>query len=1027
MLTVKPISIIQEISLLDTSDSEDMENKNQTVKSTHKLKVVAKPTVLATPINIPINSSIPLTTTQSTTLISSPAKYTDFIKTHYTNKELSSQKPITNTRIGDAKLQIPGGSLSISKEEYPLFLKLYYDAIVADGKMEYLTEKQLETNCPILIDIDLRFPIDITKRQYTKDHIEDLLDNYLDEIKKIFQFDENTQFQIFIFEKDAVNPVPEKQITKDGIHIIIGIQMAHSTQIILRKRILPKIEEIWGDFPIINTWDEVLDDGITEGHTNWQLYGSRKPGYAAYKLTEIYDITYDPSDGEFMRKTVKPAQFDLKNNIDKLSARYENHPSFFYKNDFLLLLNQNLEAQQKKRSSTNFNAGSVSSGSSTFSNYENAVYLQIRNVDELDNAILKFVEDIQSIEYELKESYEYCMTLPVSYYGLGSYTKWIRVGWALRNISNKLFIVWVKFSSQTPSFDYGSIPDLFEKWNTFAMNDPRGLTKRSIMHWSKMDALDAYSNVRKTSMDFYINQTLNNTSNDKLDKTAKGCGDFDIAVVLFNLFKDEFVCPSVKGNLWYQYKNHRWMENDSGTTLRKFISTELRQLYKDKSDIVSRQIVETLGQDSTDDKKGEKLNALNGRIIEIINRLARTNDKKNIMTEAKELFYDGSFIQKLDTNPYLLCFNNGVIDFKENIFRRGYPEDYLSKTTNIDYNELNPQKNQPIIDEINTFMHQLFPPIELYNYMWAHLASTLIGTSANQTFNMYIGVGQNGKSVLVSLMEMVLGEYKGDVPLSLVTDRRTKIGGLAPELLALKGCRYAVMQEPSKGDRINEGIMKQITSGIDPIQARAPYMPQSITFIPQFKLVVCSNEFMEIKSQDHGTWRRIRVVDFLSMFVDNPAVDDPEKPYQYKLDKHIKEKFGKWKEVFMAMLVDIAYKTNGVVEDCAMVMASSNSYRERQDYIAEFIHDKIVADPNGSLTKQELNAEFTIWYQGTYGRGGPSPKDVHAYMDKRYGNFDKYKAWKGAKINYDTNSAIIEDDDDAHNEGEINNIDLGNL
>jgi hypothetical protein len=31
-------------------------------------------------------------------------------------------------------------------------------------------------------------------------------------------------------------------------------------------------------------------------------------------------------------------------------------------------------------------------------------------------------------------------------------------------------------------------------------------------------------------------------------------------------------------------------------------------------------------------------------------------------------------------------------------------------------------------------------------------------------------------------------------------------------------------------------------------------MPQTISFIPQFKLVVCSNEFMEIKSMDHGTW-----------------------------------------------------------------------------------------------------------------------------------------------------------------------------
>ena len=73
------------------------------------------------------------------------------------------------------------------------------------------------------------------------------------------------------------------------------------------------------------------------------------------------------------------------------------------------------------------------------------------------------------------------------------------------------------------------------------------------------------------------------------------------------------------------------------------------------------------------------------------------------------------------------------------------------------------------------------------------------------------------------------------------------------EIIALKGLRYAIMHEPSKGDRINEGIMKQLTSGLDPIQARAPFMINAIRFIPQFKLIVCANYLLEIKSMDHGT------------------------------------------------------------------------------------------------------------------------------------------------------------------------------
>ena len=240
------------------------------------------------------------------------------------------------------------------------------------------------------------------------------------------------------------------------------------------------------------------------------------------------------------------------------------------------------------------------------------------------------------------------------------------------------------------------------------------------------------------------------------------------------------------------------------------------------------------------------------------------------MIEAKELFYDGEFMAKLDTNPYLLCFNNGVYDFKEKIFRKGKPEDNISMCTNIDYIDINHKtlynrkSIKIMMDEIRDFMNQLFPVPELCKYMWQHLASTLMGTSTNQTFNMYIGIGQNGKSVLVNFMEKVLGNYKVDVPLSLVTDKRGKIGGVTPEIIGLKGKGFAVLQEPSKDDVLNEGVMKQLTSGKDQIQGRAPYMLATVSFIPQFKLVVTCNNLMKVNSTDHGTWRRIRAVPFLS-------------------------------------------------------------------------------------------------------------------------------------------------------------------
>ena len=945
----------------------------------------------------------------------------EVLKPFFRSSKDDNQRP-TNTRIGDKKLNIMGGSYNIPEDKYFDFLNEYYDLVLQKKMPEYLTEIQLENDGPLLIDIDLRHPIETENHIYTSDHINDFIDSVLEELKKIYQFDDSTKFSVFIFEKSSVKKMPEKNLTKDGIHMIFGIQCDHVTQQILRKNMLKNIAEMWNDLPVICPWEDVLDEGISTGKVPWQLYGSTKPGYEPYSLTKIYEVTFDPCDEEFIRKTIKMEKFNLKQNLPKLSARYKDHPSFFFKNSFInernLIINNNETSSSKSRKHVNTNINSPS----------NMNILQIKNKEELEEAVNEFLDNIinSSLDYKLREAYDYTMTLPDTYYGSGSYSKWIAVGWALRNISDSLFIVWIAFSAQYANFDYREIPDLYEKWCGFDSKNPMGLTERSIMYWSKIDCPDKYKKVRENSIYYYIDKTLETTGGELSDGKFKTCGDFDLAYVLYHLYKDEFKCISVKANIWYTYKKHRWEEIDSGTTLRKAISIEMRDIYQD----MLRKIMNQTAIETSEEKQ-KILKMKNEKIKDICLRLARTTDKKNIMTEAKELFYDGTFLQRLDTNPYLLCFNNGVIDFKTKTFRKGYPEDYISKSTNIDYFPLNPTKHQNVIKEIDQFMGELFPIEELKNYMWEHLASVLIGTSTNQTFNMYIGGGSNGKSVLITLMELILGEYKGDVPLSLITDKRTKIGGLAPEMVGLKGIRYAVMQEPQKGDKINEGVMKQITSGIDPIQARAPYMPQAITFIPQFKLVVCANVFMEIKSQDHGTWRRIRIVDFMSLFTDKPVKTDSDKPHQFLKIDNITEKFEQWKEVFMSLLIKKAFETNGIVKDCPVVLKSSNNYRQSQDYIAEFIADRIIIDPNGTMTKSEIKSEFELWYQGTYGKGIPNMKDVHDDMNKRFGKFtDKQKFWRGGRINYDRGEEIILDnseEEEVELEEDFDDIDTDNI
>lgn len=287
-------------------------------------------------------------------------------------------------------------------------------------------------------------------------------------------------------------------------------------------------------------------------------------------------------------------------------------------------------------------------------------------------------------------------------------------------------------------------------------------------------------------------------------------------------------------------------------------------------------------------------------------------------------------------------------------------------------------------------MYKLFPIDELRAYMWEHLASILIGVNKPQTFNIYNGSGSNGKSKLIDLMAKCLGDYKGSVPTSLVTEKRAMVGGLTPEIAQLQGKRYAVMQEPSKGDQLNDGVMKMLT-GEDEIQGRSLYK-EPVNYIPQFKLVVCTNNMFQIKSNDDGTWRRIRKVDFVSKFVKHKQVD--ETNHKFLRDDDIDKKFNEWKEIFMSMLVEIAKERKGSVKDCAIVMKASDDYRQEQDYLMEFKNERLI-EKTDEMRKTALGSkdmgirslyeDFKIWYKQSYGNDVPKQKELKGFLEKYLG------------------------------------------
>ena len=918
--------------------------------------------------------------------------------------KVKADEPTTHTRIPDTKTKTYGGKYHIANENLMEMYQLYYEHVFVEKNNEYLTEKQLENNGPILIDIDLRYDYKIVERVHTYQHIEDLILLYLEELKLMVKFTEDTRIPIYVFEKPNVNRLDDGSLTKDGIHIIIGVQLERVAQIILREKIISKIGETWGDeLPIINNWESVFDDGITKGVSNWQMYGSRKPGNQAYELKYYFMITFDIHDGEIMmeQRTIEEciSLSNISESLYKLSAQYDKHQHFDYKEDFAKIV------EDKKSKKTNKLKSTIK-----IVNHTNTIDTEIINIEDINNfdilnkAIDNIMKNLTMDEYYIREAHAYTQILPEKFYEPGSHVLNTQVALALKHTDERLFLSWIMLRSKASDFDYSTIPQLYDRWNKYIKSKENGVTSRSLIFWAKENSRELYERVKRDMCEeHYINYTIEQPT------------DFDLARVLYQIFKDKYVCSCITNKTWYVFKNHRW-ELDKGSCLRKAISTDMYTIYKKRLDKIT---TESLAMDLSDTRLIQLKNIIK-KIQIVINMMKTTSDKNNIMREAVEIFYDPDFTKNMDSNRWLVCFKNGVVDLKEKIFRNGLPTDYITKSTNIDYEEFNENSDSTTVGEITTFMQELFPDPSLNNYMWDHLSSVLIGINQNQTFHIYHGRGSNGKSMLTDLMFMTMGEYAGSVPVSIITDKRPAIGGTSSEIMQLKGIRYAVMAEPKKGDKINEGIMKQLT-GDATISARSLYC-ESETFTIQFHLVVCTNTLFEVTSHDDGTWRRIRVCDFESKFYEPEEIQYFRGRKEYKhlfpKNKNLKENMKKWLSIFAGMLVKRAFDKRGEVSNCIVVKNRTDQYRRESDYIASFVLDKIKREKDGDkpsvLRMSDIHEEFKLWYNLHAPKEKlPKINEIKEYIINKFGKMSSdVNGWSGLILIRENDGAKTNNDDD---------------
>jgi P4 family phage/plasmid primase-like protien len=381
------------------------------------------------------------------------------------------------------------------------------------------------------------------------------------------------------------------------------------------------------------------------------------------------------------------------------------------------------------------------------------------------------------------------------------------------------------------------------------------------------------------------------------------------------------------------------------------------------------------------------------KYMQIRNRLKTVSFTENVMKMARLLFLDEEFANKVDENHNLIAFNNGVLDTLKMEFRDGKPEDYISFSTNLDYDPDKPYYMHDCWSELNKFILDVLPDQQVRTYFLACLSTTLSGANESQKFHILTGNGSNGKSMLMNLMMKTMGDYATKASVTMLTQGRGKTGSANPDLIRLKGKRFATMSEPDEGAAFNTGYLKELTSS-EPVICRDLYAgsKQMVEFIPQFRFFFSCNDKPPINTTDGGTWRRLVVVDYPNKFVSSPT-----QPHEKLMDESIQHKVvsTEWATCFLAYLIHLFKEGNGhrKLVPPAKVMAYTTDYKDDNDVIAKFIREKVHASPPGgepnAITWSGLTVVFNEWKRSNdmMGKRGASGQELRKRMDAIYGNY----------------------------------------
>ena len=519
-----------------------------------------------------------------------------------------------------------------------------------------------------------------------------------------------------------------------------------------------------------------------------------------------------------------------------------------------------------------------------------------------------------------------------------NYKEWLEVGWCLFNINFDLLNVWIEFSKNGSSYKEGECENLWDKMKKSNMSIG------TLRYWAKNDNVKEYN-------------TIIDNSNLKFVKDAIGSdgAHYDVANVCYNYYKGKLYYD-VNSKSWYKVNEDTniWKQDKEGLEVQKILATSICKIFMIAGTNIINEITDDTVLKALNDEKFKKC-------IKIATKLKDENFCSSIRKQLKCLCATNNFvIDMLDTDINTFAFSNCLFDLKNKVIRNIEPQDHICTTTGYDYN-LNVCNSK--IDEIKTLISDMFKTEEMYEYLIDILSTSMFGKNLHQEFYIFNGAGSNGKSLLMSLLQLSYGGYCEKINATTFT-KESKSANETSELHSCKASRLIVVEEPNENEKLITSRLKEF-SGDTKIKTRGLH-ENAFCFQVMFSIIFFCNEILKLSKVDKAVGRRLRLVNFPMKFCDNP-IGENEKLIDMSWAIKMKDD-EEYKQAFMLILWEnwcskdlIGNKIKTPLE----VMEITKEYMDGCNDVKLFMDEfyEITNDKNDKVSSRDIFTTFKGYYK----------------------------------------------------------------